>query len=805
MKNSQNRLQASGLRLQAQGYGKLFSYSLIIVLAFSSILFAQEVTQAPQEEKPVVQEEVPSAKELVRQAWDAQGKKDYQKVFEITNKCINLYKEEADRIAAGLKAMPKESEADLYLVMTEVATCMFIQAEAYMRQEKYNEAIEKFQEAIDKYPFALAWDPRGWYWSVAKVSKESIDKIKKIIEGATEKKEEKKEEARKEVIQSKIVLKDVGTEDVVNYLKYGKFEGVGTENYKYIVEDQSGLSLAAGEGIYPNTTSIRWNPEFKEFCKNKRLDGSHWDFVHTKDLQAAFFKWATAPEPTGVRLYYTALILEKSGLIKHALKAYYAIVVHFPGTYGWTYWHTPWYIGSAAISKIKYLLRRHPELGYELKDAKISIINGYDNDVSNDKAVVSPGKFVKVQKTKKIIKDIKKFINKHDICNGAGIKRTIGSGKVNLAQCKNGNWQLIVDNRPYVIKGVTYSPTKVGQSPDEGTLGNWMYEDFNANGKIDGPYDSFVDVNKNNIQDKNEPSVGDFKLMKDMGINTIRLYHQPHEVNKEILRDLYKNYGIRVILGDFLGKYALGSGAPWDPGTDYNNPEHRKNMLESVTKMVMEFKDEPYILFWLLGNENVYGVACNANKDPESFFKFANEVALAIKAIDKEHPVAICSGDVLFLDRFGKFSPDVDLFGTNAYRGDIGFGNLWEAVKDEADKPVFITEFGCPAFAEGVTLDEAEALKKDYHQGCWEDVVYNMAGNEGAGNSVGAVIFEWLDEWWKAYEPSVHDTKKLFGGPFPDGFMREEWLGMSGQGDGSKSPFLRILRKAYYYYQKEWR
>jgi len=42
-------------------------------------------------------------------------------------------------------------------------------------------------------------------------------------------------------------------------------------------------------------------------------------------------------------------------------------------------------------------------------------------------------------------------------------------------------------------------------------------------------------------------------------------------------------------------------------------------MLESVTNMVLEFKDEPYILFWLLGNENVYGFACNADKEPDVF------------------------------------------------------------------------------------------------------------------------------------------------------------------------------------------
>ena len=88
-----------------------------------------------------------------------------------------------------------------------------------------------------------------------------------------------------------------------------------------------------------------------------------------------------------------------------------------------------------------------------------------------------------------------------------------------------------------------------------------MYEDTNKNGLADGPYDSWVDKNKNDVQDPDEPVVGDFQLMKEMGVNTIREYHQPFQPNKEILRDMYEKHGIRVVLGDFLGKYALGSGA----------------------------------------------------------------------------------------------------------------------------------------------------------------------------------------------------------------------------------------------------
>lgn len=39
---------------------------------------------------------------------------------------------------------------------------------------------------------------------------------------------------------------------------------------------------------------------------------------------------------------------------------------------------------------------------------------------------------------------------------------------------------------------------------------------------------------------------------------------------------------------------------------------------------------------------------------------------------------------------------------------------------------------------------------------------------------------------------------------FPDGKSHEEWFGICGQGDGSKSPFLRQPRKVYYSYKEIW-
>ena len=616
-------------------------------------------------------------------------------------------------------------------------------------------------------------------------------------------------------------LFDPGTEEVVDYAKYGEFVGLDTEGYKYDIKDRQGLAAASGEGVYPST-SVTKDPAYREAQATGKLVGKHWDFVNNDDQTLAFYKWATASEESGVKQYYTAAALARSGHPLQAIKAYYAVLVNFPRSVGWTYWHTPLYTAKMALNDLEYLIRSHPELGIKLVDAKITIENSFDSDISNDKFIINPGKLVKV-KPEEVIPP------KADLSRLKVIK-TAGGEHVKLVEYENGHWQLLVDGKPFPMKAMAYSPNKVGLSPDNGSLNvqtDWMTADFNKNGKVDGPYDAYVDKNKNNKQDPDEPSVGDFQLMKDMGVNTIRLYH--HSTNKQLLKDGYDKYGFMYLMGDFLGMYAAGSGADWYAGTDYTNEEQKKKMMESVRQVVMEYKDEPYILMWVLGNENNSGypgtpdvepgMGCRAKLQPDAYYAFVNDVAKMIKSIDPNHPVAICNGETVYLNYFAKYCPDVDVFGANVYRGPNGFGRTyWEDIKDLTGRPSIITEYGCPSYFKD-DPEKGEELQAEYHKGNWEDIAFNMAGS-GFGNALGGVCFEWVDEWWKAGPPPQLDPAKQepegwdyktrsktpgnFRGPFPDGWLHEEYLGVTSQGNGSDSPFLRHLKKSYFWYKENW-
>jgi beta-glucuronidase len=224
--------------------------------------------------------------------------------------------------------------------------------------------------------------------------------------------------------------------------------------------------------------------------------------------------------------------------------------------------------------------------------------------------------------------------------------------------------------------------------------------------------------------------------------------------------------------------------------------------------MVLEHKDEPYLLAWCLGNENIYGVANNSNKYPATFAHLLQKACKLIHRLDPDHPVVYSNGDLAYLDEFVRQTPDLDILGCNVYRGKEGAGDLYERVSKEYDKPVLITEFGAPAFNNAVHGEDEQA-QADYIEGNLKDMAYNRAGGMGAGNALGGFLFEWQDEWWKAGSTKPPDQHDHSGGqapgPFVDGMVHEEWFGLTSQGNGNDSPNMRQLRKAYYTVQKYWR
>ena len=382
------------------------------------------------------------------------------------------------------------------------------------------------------------------------------------------------------------------------------------------------------------------------------------------------------------------------------------------------------------------------------------------------------------------------------------VAQSVPASEVKLEKDGQG-CRLLVDGAPYFVRGVDYRVTRIGQSPDDGSLRDWATYDDNGDGRNDPAYEAWVDADGDGRRGADEPIVGDFELMRRMGVNTIRWYMNDFKgqtADKALLRDLYARFGIRVAVGNKFGAYTIDSGASWEAGTDYLDPEQRRRLLDSVRRMAMEHKDEPYTLLWLLGNENNLPFTnTNAARYPEAYAMLLEEAAKLLHELDGKHPVAVVNGDTKGIAVFRKLCPSVDIFGVNAYRGPKGFGGMWREVDKQLGKPVLVTEYG-GSFANGLD-EEAQA---DYHRGCWKDIEANGFGR-GAGNALGGFAFEWLDEWWKAGDPKLHAEKGTSGRQGTGGASwTQEYCGILTQGEGQDSPVLRRPRKVYEVYRRAW-
>ena len=113
---------------------------------------------------------------LTTKAWDALEKGDIEAVLTYTNKCIELYNEQARKMQTDLKGYVTGSKEDIFAnwALNDIATCLFIQGEAYRRAKMNDEAKEAFNKLITEYSYGQCWDTKGWFWKPAEAAKEKL-------------------------------------------------------------------------------------------------------------------------------------------------------------------------------------------------------------------------------------------------------------------------------------------------------------------------------------------------------------------------------------------------------------------------------------------------------------------------------------------------------------------------------------------------------------------------------------------------------------------------------------------------------
>ena len=116
---------------------------------------------------------------LAGKAWEALGKDDIEAVLAYTNKCLELYGEAAKKMQSSLTDYQTGKKEDIfkYWALNDVATCLFIQGEAYRKANMMDEAKEVFQKLVSEYTYGQCWDPKGWFWKPAEAAQEKLAMI----------------------------------------------------------------------------------------------------------------------------------------------------------------------------------------------------------------------------------------------------------------------------------------------------------------------------------------------------------------------------------------------------------------------------------------------------------------------------------------------------------------------------------------------------------------------------------------------------------------------------------------------------
>ena len=301
----------------------------------------------------------------------------------------------------------------------------------------------------------------------------------------------------------------------------------------------------------------------------------------------------------------------------------------------------------------------------------------------------------------------------------------LGLALSSCSEPRTGVWtdegQLFTEDGPYFIQGVCYHPVAIGEEKRS--------------------FDNLTE---------------DLALMKDMGVNTIRVYEPI--ASKEVLDEIGQA-GISVIMGfgyDQGGVHDLKSGTYLD--------------------YVKTFKSHPAILCWELGNEYNY--------HPEWFdgsldvwYETLKSASAAIQAEDAGHPVSTAHGEVPD-DALLAEMTDIDLWGLNVYRWDVSYTAALDFAK-RSDKAMYFSELGSDSYmktaAPGFDAGENQGAQAAATQALLAPLFSDSIP------SAGVAVFSFTDGWWKAGAPDRQDeggwAPASTGVPY-DGAPNEEYWGL---------------------------
>ena len=298
--------------------------------------------------------------------------------------------------------------------------------------------------------------------------------------------------------------------------------------------------------------------------------------------------------------------------------------------------------------------------------------------------------------------------------------------------------QIIVNDSPYIIKGICYHPVPKGSDQ----------RDFSS-------------------------LTEDLALMVEAGINTIRVYAPILE--KAILDEIEAS-GLKVIIG-----------------FGYNQGGNFDILSGSFIDYVNMYKNHKAILLWELGNEYNYHPEW-FDGDIKNWYNAMNNAAQLIHDNDPLHPVSTAHGelpDELALS----LSKNIDVWGMNVYRWDnpSTIFSQWEAI---STKPMYLSEAGGDSYMT-ISKDGYEKGNNQKAQADANSKILNSVFNNSKICS-GVTLFSFTDGWWKAGNNDTQDpggwAPNSSGVPY-DGSPNEEYWGIVDIERNKKQTFVVVKTK----------
>ncbi len=307
----------------------------------------------------------------------------------------------------------------------------------------------------------------------------------------------------------------------------------------------------------------------------------------------------------------------------------------------------------------------------------------------------------------------------------------LAAAKTIVKKTENGGWELLVDNKPFKVKGVTF-----GGDADKATIGKKL------------------------------------KDLQFLGVNTIRIWGS-NETTK-ILLDSANAYGIKVMVGIWLrhGRPGMEADDSFDYLTDKAGME---DMYLGAMKTVELYKNHPGVLFFGVGNEVFLNIATDAEK--KVYAQFLERICGDIKKADPDHPVVSVEAWTFGLKWWKEYCPSVDIYGLNVYGG--GVNNIPDEMKKEGvDKAYVITEYGVNGEWEaakdknGLTIEPGDKQKYDViapgiknwiesKPNCLGVYVFHYEQNKNFG-SVWLLLY-----YGTSYRPAYWATREAYTGKRP--------------------------------------